>query len=120
MKKFMVIIVVLTMILSSLSTQAQKADSLMLKDKAIISEVKTFVINTQKQLQDNPGTSLSREDQLYVLDLFSEMLRITLTFYPEDSLKNSSQGKVIISDDVKKQLEDDIRKQLDEKLKEEK
>lgn len=115
MKKFYTATIIILGIISVQQVHAQEADSLMLIDKATISEVQRLVIDTQKQLKDNPGTSLSRENQLYVLELFSEMIRVTLSFYPD-----SKTNQVIISKDVELQMKEDIRKALDKKLKEKK
>ena len=92
-----------------ITAKSQENDSLMLRDKAAIKEVQSLIIDTQKKLQNDTKASLSREDQLYMLDLFSEVTRIALSFYPPDS----SKSKVIISDKVKEQMEKMIRKDLE-------
>ncbi|MFA7717390.1 MAG: hypothetical protein WC875_01640 [Candidatus Absconditabacterales bacterium] len=116
MKTFLMAIILTLGVVFAQQTNAQKADSLMLKDKAKIREVQAFIIDTKKKLQDSINAPLSREDQIYILDLFSEMTRITLSFYPPDS----STNRVIISKDVKEQMKEDIRISLKKKLEKEK
>ncbi|MFA6256283.1 MAG: hypothetical protein WC606_03795 [Candidatus Absconditabacterales bacterium] len=123
MKKFLTTIVVIIAItlVQQVSGQVsgQQNDSttaaINLKEKELLNKIGDYVMELQKTLKRNPSASLSRENQIYILSLFTEVIHNAIK-----QLERNEQETITFGPGVEEQIRESVRDALEKKLAKEK